>query len=114
MNGPMQWTRPVFAVIVLGGTATSLAAQPARQPVTAATPAPAAPPAPRYPALPSETPAKFTPSTYGFEYARREVMVPMRDGVKLFTVVLVPRGARRAPILLTRTPYNASELTAHG
>ena len=38
-------------------------------------------------------------------------MIPMRDGVKLHTVILVPKGARSAPILLTRTPYNADELT---
>ena len=40
-------------------------------------------------------------------------MIPMRDGVKLHTVILVPKGAKRAPILLTRTPYNATELTTH-
>jgi putative CocE/NonD family hydrolase len=37
----------------------------------------------------------------------------MRDGVKLHTVILVPRGAQRAPILLTRTPYDADNLTRH-
>ncbi|HEY1549542.1 MAG TPA: CocE/NonD family hydrolase, partial [Kofleriaceae bacterium] len=37
------------------------------------------------------------------------VMIPMRDGVKLHTVILVPRGAKHAPILLTRTPYHASK-----
>ncbi|HKA18653.1 MAG TPA: CocE/NonD family hydrolase [Blastocatellia bacterium] len=37
----------------------------------------------------------------------------MRDGVKLHTVILVPKGAKGAPILLTRTPYNATELTSH-
>jgi putative CocE/NonD family hydrolase len=63
--------------------------------------------------LPNETPDKFTPTDAGFDYARREVMIPMRDGVKLHTVILVPKGAKRAPILLTRTPYNASELTSH-
>src|SRR3712207_3974287 len=63
--------------------------------------------------LPSETPAKFEPTNEGFDYVRREVMIPMRDGVKLHTVVLVPKGARRAPILLTRTPYDASSLTTH-
>src|ERR1700722_12594903 len=36
-------------------------------------------------------------------------MSPMRDGVKLQTVILIPRGAHRAPILLTRTPYGATE-----
>ena len=63
--------------------------------------------------LPSETPKTFTPTYNGFDYTRREVMIPMRDGVKLHTVILVPKGARRAPILLTRTPYNASDLTTH-
>src|SRR5882724_10450906 len=63
--------------------------------------------------LPNETPDKFTPTNSGFEYTRREVMIPMRDGVKLHTVILVPRGAKNAPILLTRTPYNANDLTGH-
>ena len=63
--------------------------------------------------LPSETPQKFEPTNAGFNYTRRDVMIPMRDGVKLHTVILVPKGARNAPILLTRTPYNASELTSH-
>src|SRR5262245_60242212 len=40
-------------------------------------------------------------------------MIPMRDGVKLHTVVLIPKGARRAPMLLTRTPYDADKLTGH-
>src|ERR1041384_5549257 len=61
----------------------------------------------------SETPSQFNPTNYGFNYARRTVMIPMRDGVKLHTVILVPKGARNAPILLTRTPYNADELTSH-
>ncbi len=63
--------------------------------------------------LPSETPQKFTPTNEGFEYTRREVMIPMRDGVKLHTVILVPKGAKGAPILLTRTPYDATALTSH-
>ena len=63
--------------------------------------------------LPSETPAKLVPTNDGFDHVRRDVMIPMRDGVKLHTVILVPNGARRAPILLTRTPYNANELTTH-
>src|SRR5947208_9383198 len=63
--------------------------------------------------LPSEIPAQFKPVTDTFEYTRRDVMIPMRDGVKLHTVIIVPKGAKRAPILLTRTPYNATELTSH-
>ncbi|MGE5124943.1 MAG: CocE/NonD family hydrolase [Betaproteobacteria bacterium] len=61
----------------------------------------------------SETPAKFVPVTDSFDHSRRDVMVPMRDGVKLHTVILVPKGARAAPILLTRTPYDANALTSH-
>jgi putative CocE/NonD family hydrolase len=63
--------------------------------------------------LPSERPDKLEPTNYGFDYVRREVMIPMRDGVKLHTVILVPKGAKDAPILLTRTPYNATDLTTH-
>src|SRR5437667_9875299 len=68
---------------------------------------------PKYPSLPSETPAEFKPMTDGFDYVRRDVMIAMRDGVKLHTVVIVPTGATDAPILLTRTPYDASALTSH-
>jgi putative CocE/NonD family hydrolase len=69
--------------------------------------------APQYPNYASETPEKFEPTNYGFDYSRHEVMIPMRDGVKLFTVILVPKKAKGAPILLTRTPYSARELTTH-
>jgi uncharacterized protein len=64
-------------------------------------------------ALPSETPAKFEPVNTSFDYVRREEMIPMRDGVKLHTIILVPKGAKDAPILLTRTPYDADKLTSH-
>src|SRR5436853_6719996 len=65
------------------------------------------------PTLPSETPATFQPTNDRFDYVRRDVMIPMRDRVKLHTVILVPKGAKNAPILLTRTPYNATALTSH-
>jgi len=55
--------------------------------------------------LPSETPEKLIPVTDSFDYVKRDVMIPMRDGVKLHTVIVIPKGARNAPILLTRTPY---------
>jgi putative CocE/NonD family hydrolase len=61
------------------------------------------------PPLAPEIPAKFTPPTDAADYDRREVMVAMRDGVKLHTVILVPRGAHRLPIILTRTPYHADK-----
>ena len=63
--------------------------------------------------LPSETPAHFQPVTKDFDFERRDVMILMRDGVKLHTVILIPKGAKNAPILLTRTPYNADELASH-
>src|SRR3954468_8675868 len=67
--------------------------------------------------LPNQTPDKFTATNDGFDYVRREVMIPMRDGVKLHTVILLPKsltdGKGRAPMLLTRTPYDASKLTQH-
>jgi putative CocE/NonD family hydrolase len=78
-------------------------------PVRAQTPAPTA----TQGTLPSETPARFEPTNDGFDYIRRDVMIPMRDGVKLHTVILLPKGAKNAPILLTRTPYNATALTSH-
>jgi uncharacterized protein len=66
-----------------------------------------------YSTLKSETPAEFRPVKDTFDYVKRDVMVPMRDGVKLSTVIIVPKGASAAPILLTRTPYNARDLTSH-
>lgn len=66
-----------------------------------------------YRELPSEIPAKFTPKNETFDYAKRDVMIPMRDGVKLHTVILIPKGDKQAPMLLTRTPYDASKLVGH-
>lgn len=43
-----------------------------------------------------------------FDFDRREAMIPMRDGVKLFTIILIPRIKEPMPIMLTRTPYGAS------
>jgi putative CocE/NonD family hydrolase len=63
--------------------------------------------------LPSETPEKLEPVADSFDYVKRDVMIPMRDGVKLHTVIVIPKGAKNAPILLTRTPYNASAQTSH-
>lgn len=41
-------------------------------------------------------------------YAKREMLVPMRDGVNLHTVIYQPKDASQAhPILLNRTPYCA-------
>ena len=45
------------------------------------------------------------------DYIRREVMIPMRDGKKLFTVIVMRKGTAGGPILLSRTPYNATGAT---
>jgi len=60
-------------------------------------------------APPSEIPPSFTARVDTFDYTQREVMIPMRDGIKLKTLILIPRSAQHAPILLTRTPYGATE-----
>jgi hypothetical protein len=62
--------------------------------------------------LPSETPAMLAPVQTGFDYVKRDVMIPMRDGVKLHTVIVLPKGAKNAPMLLTRTPYSATAQTS--
>ncbi len=54
-----------------------------------------------------DVPDKFTPPLGQRDYDKRVVMLPMRDGTKLYTVIVVPKGAMNAPIVLTRTPYNA-------
>jgi putative CocE/NonD family hydrolase len=55
-----------------------------------------------------DIPAKFEPRIPNADYIKREVMIPMRDGVKLHTVIVIPKGAQHAPMILSRTPYNAS------
>ena len=42
-------------------------------------------------------------------YNKREVMIPMRDGVKLFTAIYEPKDATKlTPVIMQRTPYQAS------
>jgi putative CocE/NonD family hydrolase len=111
MHTPIRTTpaRSFRATLLFGSIcpAILLAALVSRS-VQADSPAP-----PQYPNFPSETPTNFIPVTNTFDYVKTEPMIPMRDGVKLHTVILVPRGIQNAPILLTRTPYDASELTSH-
>jgi putative CocE/NonD family hydrolase len=60
------------------------------------------------PAMAPDIPAKFDTIVPNADYVKRDVMIPMRDGVKLHTVIVIPKDAQRAPIVLSRTPYNAS------
>jgi putative CocE/NonD family hydrolase len=54
-----------------------------------------------------DIPAQFKLVDSANDYIKREVMIPMRDGTKLYTVIVIPKAATNAPIVLTRTPYNA-------
>jgi uncharacterized protein len=54
---------------------------------------------------------KFEQTLPSADFIRREAMVPMRDGVKLYTVVVMKKGVAKAPILLSRTPYDAHKST---
>ena len=87
MNIRLPLIASVFAALLASATSTA-------QPVTS---------------LPSDTPAEFKPVKDSFDFEQREVMIPMRDGVKLKTLVLLPKGAKGAPMLLDRTPYSASK-----
>src|SRR5437762_11766319 len=41
-------------------------------------------------------------------YKKTSAMIPMRDGVKLFTVIIIPVDAKKpVPVLIQRTPYGA-------
>ena len=69
--------------------------------------------------LPSDIPARFVPADADFDFTRRTVDIPMRDGVKLHAVILSMKAAKDAPIILDRTPYGAEDETgktvsAHG
>jgi predicted acyl esterase len=109
----------LFALIAaLAGPALS----PARAQERAPAPAPAIPAAPTAPtaqlALVSQPPPAPTqtreepPSLESYlrlHYTRQEHMVPMRDGVKLFTSIYLPRDTtRKYPLLMKRTPYSVA------
>jgi len=70
----------------------------------------------------SQTPPRVTPMTPDVidsyeqtlpsaDFIRREVMIPMRDGTKLYTVLVMKKGTANAPILLSRSPYDAHHST---
>jgi hypothetical protein len=70
----------------------TLAAAPLSAPVTPMTP---------------DVVASYDQVTLWADFVRREVMVPMRDGTKLYTVIVFKKGTTNGPILLSRTPYDA-------
>jgi len=65
--------------------------------------------------MPADIPDPFVPNVAAQNYDKLEVMIPMRDGIKLFTLVLIPKRAPKpAPMLLTRTPYGTRTLANTG
>ena len=61
-----------------------------------------------------DIPQTFTPPRGEFQYVRREVTIPMRDGVKLYAVLVIPKRPGKFPIMLDRTPYSADKGTSRG
>jgi uncharacterized protein len=60
------------------------------------------------PPMTPDIPAHVEQPTADYNYTKRVVMIPMRDGVKLYTVILIPKDAKNLPMVLTRTPYDAA------
>ena len=54
---------------------------------------------------------KYEQTLPSADFIRRDAMVPMRDGTKLYTVVVMKKGTSNGPILLSRTPYDAHHST---
>jgi putative CocE/NonD family hydrolase len=69
------------------------------------------PPAPNQEFSLNDIPTAFNNKFNGQDFTKREEMIPMRDGVKLHTIIYIPKNAHAAPIILTRTPYNAAAET---
>jgi len=61
----------------------------------------------------SDIPAKWQKPETDYDYIKREEMIPMRDGVKLHTVIFIPKGTHDLPMLLERTPYSAEFFSSH-
>ena len=74
----------------------AVAAAPAPRPVTPMTP---------------DVVASYNPILPQADFVKRVAMVPMRDGTKLYTVIFMKKGVSNAPILLSRTPYDAKGST---
>jgi predicted acyl esterase len=55
----------------------------------------------------TETPVADTELTRLIQerFTKFEYRIPMRDGVKLYTVAYVPKEPGKYPVMLTRTPY---------
>lgn len=45
---------------------------------------------------------------FSYTYTKRRVMIPMRDGVRLYTEIFEPSDNPHAPVIIMRTPYSLS------
>jgi putative CocE/NonD family hydrolase len=54
---------------------------------------------------------KYEQTLASADFIRREAMIPMRDGIKLYTSIVMKKGTANAPILLSRSPYDAHHST---
>src|SRR5258708_32565909 len=63
--------------------------------------------------LKSEIPPVFTANTESFDYVRRTEMIPIHDGVKPFTGILIPPGGPNYPPLLSPTDRRAPPARSH-
>jgi len=50
---------------------------------------------------------KYESTLASADFIRRDAMVPMRDGTKLYTTTVMKKGTSNGPILLSRSPYDA-------
>src|SRR5438270_7148562 len=64
--------------------------------------------------LPLAFPPVAAPDFAASTYERRAVFIPMRDGVRLHAVLVVPKAPGKHPIMLDRTPYSADKRTSLG
>lgn len=99
--------RPLVLALALAACRPAQPAAPAPEPAApSASAAPASAPAEAPAAAP--TPAEELAAYIAANYTKREVKIPMRDGVHLFAAIYTPRDTSRTyPILLKRTPYGA-------
>jgi putative CocE/NonD family hydrolase len=62
-----------------------------------------------FPAVPAAAAAQQAPFDFRANYTKQEVMVPMRDGARLFTSIYVPKDTtQRHPFVMMRTPYSSA------
>jgi putative CocE/NonD family hydrolase len=66
------------------------------------------------PALPGFPPQLVPATAATFQYQRRAVFISMRDGTRLYTVLVIPKAPGRLPVMLDRTPYSADKRTSVG